>query len=291
VPAEWVWRSDDALATDVSATDVAATDVAATDASAADVAATDLSDVGAGRSAEGPVILVLHGGGFIVCSIGTHRVLGARVAHAVGGRSLVLGYRLAPEHPFPAAVHDAAAAYGWLLDEGVDPSRIVFFGDSAGASLCLSASLVARARGLPMPRALVLISPGIDLTFAAPSHTANAGTDPFSRIDCPDRVVEWYLAGADPTQPLASPAFADFTGLPPILVMVGPDEVLVDDARTTVDRAVVAGVDATLVMVTGAFHTWLGYAGELPEADRALAYLAEFILLKSPGTTPFTGHR
>ncbi len=240
---------------------------------------------------DGPVLLVLHGGGYIVCGIGTHRVLGARLSAAVGGRSLVVGYRLAPEHPFPAAVEDAATAYRWLLDQGVDPGRIVLFGDSAGGNLCLGTTFLARDRGLPMPAAMVLASPGIDLTFAGGSHEANAGRDPFSRIDAPERVIEWYLAGADPRDPLASPAFGDFAGLPPVLVLVGPDEMLLDDARTTVHRARSAGVEAELVEVVGAFHTWLGHAGSLPEADASVACLAEFIQRKSPGPWAFTGRR
>lgn len=234
---------------------------------------------------DGPVVVVFHGGGFIVCSIGTHLSLGATVAAAAQGRALVVGYRLAPEHPFPAAVEDAAAAYEWLLEQGVAPERVVFFGDSAGGNLCLTASFLLRRRGRPLPAALVLASPGTDLTRSGASFLAHRDRDPFSRIDCPERVAEWYLKGADPTDPLASPLFGDFTGLPPMLVMVGPDEVLYDDAVRVAERAEAADVDVKLVVVPGAFHTWLGYAGALPEADESIALIGAFIRCHTATTT------
>ena len=177
----------------------------------------------AGTATDGPVILFFHGGGWVVCGIGTHRVLGGRLAGAVGGRTLVVGYRLAPESPFPGPVQDCAASYRWLLDQGVDPGRVVFAGDSAGGNLVVAAALLLQAEGVPLPAALVAVSPAPDLTFRGESNATNRPSDPFSRIDDMDRIVELYLQGHDPTDPLASPVFGDLAGLPPLLVMVGPD--------------------------------------------------------------------
>ncbi len=222
-----------------------------------------------------PVVLFFHGGGFVVCSIGTHRVLAGRVAAAIGGRALVVGYRLAPEHPFPAGLEDCVSSYRWLLAEGVDPAQIVFVGDSAGGNLCVAAAVAARDEGLPRPGALVAISPAPDLTFRGPSNVANRPADPFSRIDDMPRIVESYLQGHDPTDPLVSPVFADLTGLPPLLVLVGPDETLRDDAETLAEVASAHGVDTTFEVVDGAFHTWLQHP--VPEADLSIARIGRFL--------------
>lgn len=228
-------------------------------------------------AADGPVVLVLHGGGFCVCDVPTYRELSASVAAAAGGRALTVGYRRAPEHVFPAAVEDCATAYGWVLDQGVDPGRVVFFGDSAGGNLCVSTCLLARDRGLPMPGAIVPISPGVDLTFAAESNVTKRELDPFSRIDNRPRMLEAYLRGADPLHPLASPLYADLRGLPPMLVLAGPDETCVDAAVDLARRATEQGVEATCELVDGAFHTWMGYVGVVPEADAAIARVGQFI--------------
>jgi acetyl esterase/lipase len=226
---------------------------------------------------DGPVVLVFHGGGFVVCTAGTHRLLGAQLGAAAGGRALVVDYRLAPEYPFPAAVEDCTAAYRWLLDEGVAPERVVFFGDSAGGNLCLTAALMARNAGLWMPAAMVLASPAPDLTFSGKSYLTKAAVDPFSRIDNRPRMLAYYLNGADPAQPLASPLFADLSGFPPLLIMVGPDETHVDSCRHLAGRAADHGVDVTLEIVEGAFHTWLGYATTVPEAAASVARIGRFI--------------
>jgi monoterpene epsilon-lactone hydrolase len=225
----------------------------------------------------GPIAFVLHGGGFIVCSIGTHRRLGAELAAVAGGRAFMVGYRLAPEAAFPAAIDDSVTAYRYLLDSGIDPASIWFFGDSAGGNLCLATCLQLRSAGLPLPAALVLASPLVDMTFSSASTEANKRFDPFSRIDDPQLMVDYYLAGADPQTPLSSPAFGDLSGLSPILTLVGTQEMLLDDARLLHDRATSAGVDSTLEVIDGAFHTWLGYAGSLPEADAAIRRIGEFV--------------
>ena len=230
-----------------------------------------------GADPDGPIALVLHGGGFIVCSLATHRLLGAEVASAAGGRAFVVDYRLAPEAAFPAAVIDGAAAYLHLLNSGIDPSRVWFFGDSAGGNLCLASCLQLRDSGVPLPAALVLASPLTDMTFSGASLTSNAPLDPFSRIDDPALMVEYYLAGADAHHPLASPVLGDLTGLPPMLTLVGPDEMLLDDARLLHQTALAAGVDSTLEIVEGGFHTWLGYTGVVPEADASVSRIGDFV--------------
>ncbi len=177
----------------------------------------------------------------------------------------------------PAGIEDCTAAYRWVLDQGIDPGRVVFWGDSAGGGLCLSATLLAREQGLPVPGAIVAVSPAPDLTFAAASNTTKKPVDPFSRIDNRPRMIESYLAGADPAQPLASPLYADLSGFPPLLVLVGPDETHVDDSIELAVRARAQGVDATCEVVEGAFHTWLGYAGTVPEADASIARIGDFL--------------
>lgn len=221
----------------------------------------------------GRVVLVLHGGGFVLCSIETHRCLGAEVARACNGRALLVDYRRAPEHPFPAALHDSVDAYRWLLEvEGVEPERIVLFGDSAGGNLCLGTCALARERGLPQPAGLVLASPLTDLTSSGPSSQANRSRDPFSRLDDIDRFADLYLQGASRADPLASPLFADLGWLGPTLILVGPDETLLDDSIRLAERL----PEVTLHVLDGAFHTWLGYAGRLPEADAALELIADW---------------
>jgi acetyl esterase/lipase len=198
------------------------------------------------------------------------------MGQAVGGRALAVEYRRAPEHVFPAAVADCTTAYRWLLEQGIAPGRIVFFGDSAGGNLCVSTALLAREQGLPVPAALVPISPGaVDLTEEVPPE--RRALDPFSRIDNRPRMLDAYLRGADPAHPLASPLYADLSGLPPMLVLVGPDEACLDVSVELVRRAVEQGGEATCEVVDGAFHTWLGYWGRVPEADAAIERIAAFV--------------
>ena len=235
--------------------------------------------------ADGPTALVMHGGGFIVCTAGTHQVLGAAVAAAAGGGAVVVDYGLSPEHHFPRAIEDCTAAYEGLLAAGTDPASIWFFGDSAGGNLCVATCLALLRVGRPLPAALVLASPLLDMTFTSPSTQANAARDPFSRIDSPERMLAYYLAvgqsgGADPRDPLASPLFAadaDLAALPPTYTLVGPDETLLDDATAFHARLQAAGGTSRLNIVEGAFHTWLGYLGELPEADGSISRIGEFV--------------
>lgn len=224
------------------------------------------------------VVLYLHGGGYVIGSPRSHRHLAAAIARAAEARALLLDYRRAPEHPFPAAVDDALAAYRWLLDSaGVAPSSIVVAGDSAGGGLTVATLLAARDAGLPHPAAGVCISPWVDLACNLPTYATRAAVDPVVDATLVQAMAKAYLSGADPHTPLASPLHADLRGLPPLLVQVGSDEVLLDDARELVARAKGAGVDATLEIWDGMVHVWHWFLPMLDEAPAAIERIGAFV--------------
>lgn len=221
-------------------------------------------------------VLYLHGGGYVAGSAATHRGLASSFVRAGHARVLLPDYRLAPEHRFPAALDDALATYRWLLDvDGVDPARVAFAGDSAGGGLAVALAVAARDAGLPLPAGLALLSPWVDLTGSGASVVENDHHDiwldgtliePAGRLYAPD----------DPADPLASPLFADLTGLPPMLVHVGTHEVLLDDARRLVTRARQQGVDASVGEFDGLWHVFQAIPG-LPEGMRSLRELGAFV--------------
>ena len=223
------------------------------------------------------VFLLLHGGGYTSGSPRTHRKLAANLSRAAFARVLTPEYRLAPEHPFPAGVKDALKAYGWLLEQGVAAENIVVGGDSAGAGLALSMLVALRGAGARLPRAAVLMSAWTDLTASSPSHAANRKLDlQVTRQGLRDAAA-LYMDGRDPADPMASTLFADLTGLPPLLLQVGGDEVLLDDSRLFAERARAAGVDATLRVFDGMWHVFHFHAPEVPEAHAAMNDIAAFI--------------
>jgi acetyl esterase/lipase len=238
-----------------------------------------------GGAAPAPTLLYFHGGGYGMGSLNTIRGLVSQLAVATAARVLSVDYRLAPEHPFPAAVHDATGAYGWLLDQGVDPATVALGGDSAGGGLTVAALLAAKERGLPMPAAAVCISPWVDLTLSSPSLDRNAATDPeVTRA----QLVQWadlYLAGADPRDPLASPVFADHAGLPPLLIHAGTAEAIEDDAVHLAVAARAAGVPVTLELYEDMIHVWHAFAPGLPEATATIERVAAW-LQERWGTAP-----
>ncbi len=222
-------------------------------------------------------VLYLHGGGYVIGSPESHRNLTSRLAKAAGARVLSVDYRLAPEHPFPAAVDDAVAAYRWLLAEGAEPERTAIGGDSAGGGLAIATLVALRDAGDPLPAAGLCLSPWVDLEGRGESMTARAAQDPMVSRDLLREMAAHYLNGQDPRTPLAAPLHADLTGLPPLLIQVGEAEILYDDATRIGERARAAGVDATVEPWDEMIHVWQVFGGTLPEADEAIERLGEFV--------------
>ncbi|MEU6480342.1 alpha/beta hydrolase [Streptomyces sp. NPDC047017] len=223
-------------------------------------------------------LLYFHGGSYLSGSPGTAMAVTGNLVSRTGFRALSLDYRLAPEHPFPAAIDDAVRAYRALLDDGEDPSSIAFAGDSAGGGLTVTACLAARDAGLPLPAALVAFSPGLDMTRSGESMRTKADSDPLFTREGMEHTGAMYLAGQDPRQPLLSPAVcADLAGFPPVLLQAGTHEMLLDDSTRLADRARAAGVDVILDVTDGVPHVFQAYAGVLDEADEALDRAALFL--------------
>ncbi|MGF6310737.1 monoterpene epsilon-lactone hydrolase [Bradyrhizobium sp. i1.8.4] len=222
-------------------------------------------------------ILYLHGGGFRVGSVASHRDLIGRVASASGCRVLAINYRLAPEHRFPAALDDALIAYQYLRHQGLRSADIAFAGDSAGGNLVLGAMLAARDRGVPLPAAGALISPWTDLTAAGASYESRAEADPIHQRAMILALAKNYLGkDGDPRDPLASPLYADLAGLPPLLVQVGDRETVRNDSTELAARAKAAGVDVVLQVWDGMIHVFQMFP-EIPQAREAIASLANFL--------------
>ena len=234
-------------------------------------------------AAEDRVHIYVHGGGYVIGSVRTHRVLMANLSRASGARVLGLDYRLAPEHPFPAPVEDTLAAYRWLLSEGFEPGKISIGGDSAGGGLAVAALVAMRYTGLPMAGAGLCISPWVDMEGTGDTVVSKAEEDPMVEKEGLLFMAGTYLAGADPRAPLAAPLYADLTGLPPLLIQVGTAEVLLDDANRLADRAREAGVEVTLHAWEDMIHVWQLFAPMLPEGKQAIDQAGEFIKKNTGG--------
>ncbi|MDO8909643.1 MAG: alpha/beta hydrolase [Pseudohongiella sp.] len=221
------------------------------------------------------VILYCHGGGYLFGSPLSYRSFTTRLAEAADARVFVLDYRLAPEHPFPAAADDVIAAYRWLL-ETTQAQDIILAGDSAGAGLSLSLLVQIREADLPMPSAAILMSPYADLNTTGASLDANAVTCAMFSGDSIRRAAATYLSGADALDPRASPLYADYAGFPPLLIYVSDSEVLRDDGLRVADKAAAAGVPTQLQVWRGQPHVWPLFVPQLPEASRALKEMADF---------------
>ena len=234
-----------------------------------------------GRAAH---VLHLHGGGYVMGDPAGSRGFTTALARATRARVVSLDSRLAPAHPFPAAVEDALAAYAGLLDSGVPAPRIAIAGESAGGGLVVATLLAIRDAGLPTPAAAVAMSPWADMACTGASYATRAARDPMLTRRILLEMAGQYLSGQDPGSPLASPAGADLTGLPPLLIQVGDDEVLLDDAIALAQRARDAGVRVELEVWPDMIHVWQMFAGALPQADEAIARIAGF-LWGTPGWT------
>ena len=229
-------------------------------------------------NAQPGTILYFHGGSFSLGSPQTAMVLTANLVRRTRVRAISLDYRLAPEHPFPAAIEDCVAAFRSLLDSDIDPASIVFAGDSAGGGLTVTTCLAARDAGLPKPAAIAAFSPGLDHTRSGASMITKEGIDPFFTGAGLGHTGELYLGGQDPNQPLFSPAvYADLSGFPPILLQVGTNELLLDDSVRLAQRAREVDVDVILDVTAAVPHVFQAFLGTLDEADQALDRAALFL--------------
>ncbi|MDX6234540.1 MAG: epsilon-lactone hydrolase [Nocardioidaceae bacterium] len=223
------------------------------------------------------VILYFHGGVYVIGTAAATVPLVGDLARRTGAKALTVDYRLGPEHPYPAAVDDAQAAYEGLLGQGVEPSQIALAGESAGGGLAVATLLALRAAGTPLPSCAFLMSPYADLTLSGESLANKEQVDPVLtpeglRVRVPD-----YVAGADASDPLISPVFGDLSGLPPLLIQVGSHEILLSDAVRLAGRAAVADVPVTLEVTAGVPHVFQGFAALLDEADTALDRASAFL--------------
>jgi epsilon-lactone hydrolase len=226
--------------------------------------------------ADGPVLLYFHGGGFCFASLRTHGNLIGALARAARARTLAMDYRLAPEHPAPAALEDALLAYRYVLAQQIPAKRIVLGGDSAGGTLVLQLLLALRDAGEPLPAAGVALSPWVDLGCSGASFQRNAAFDFVGEEHCRLAAAS-YLAGADPRRPDVSPLFSHLQGLPPLLVHAGEAEVLVDQIRSFVERAQAAGVDVRFSLYPDMVHVWHMMGSATTDARRAIDEVGAFV--------------
>jgi epsilon-lactone hydrolase len=222
-------------------------------------------------------VLYLHGGGYVIGSINTHRRLAYDISAASGARVLVIDYRLAPEHPFPAAVEDAAKAWRWLLQQGFAAHRLAIAGDSAGGGLTLATLVNLRDQKLGLPACAVAISPWVDLEVVGNSITTRAAQDPMVQKDGLLWMAGLYLNGKDAKTPLAAPLHADLKGLPPILIQVGTAETLLDDSTRIAEKLHAAGVDVRLAMWPNMLHVFPLFAPILSEGRDGCLEIGSFI--------------
>ncbi len=223
------------------------------------------------------VVLYFHGGGFIMGSNRTHRSLTAFISRTAGARVLSVDYSLAPEHPFPAGLNDCVGAYKWLRNNGYEPETVIFAGDSAGGNLTIATMLALKAQSERLPAAGVCLSPGFDLALTGKSLQTLAGIDPIIHRGDLEYMVKSYLPDGDPTTETASPLYGDLTGLPPVLIQVGSDEVLLDDSRRFAQRAREMGVQVQLAIYQDMTHVWQMAAGIIPEARKAVEEIGDFM--------------
>lgn len=223
------------------------------------------------------VMLYLHGGGYAVGSIQTHRALAARLAEQAGCRCLIIDYRLAPEHPFPAALEDAVEAYVWLLEQGMDARNIIMAGDSAGGGLCLASQLLLRQMHMPLPAATVCFSPWVDLTRISESAQKEAMNDPIVPLEELMDWVDMYANGTSFAYPMISPLFADMQGFPPVFIQASTTEVFTDQAVRLAKHLKECSVPHELHLWPDMLHVWQVMWQFIPEGDAAIDQAAAFM--------------
>jgi acetyl esterase/lipase len=230
-----------------------------------------------GGSTDAITIYYLHGGGYSLGSVNTHATMISQIARASKARAFAIDYRLAPEHPFPAALDDALAGYRWLLAQGIDPKSIVIGGDSAGGGLTAATLVVLRDARDPLPGAAVLLSPWTDLAGTGESQKTRADKDPMiPAMEGVSPVAEWYAGDRPAADPLVSPLYADLSGLPPMLIHVGDHEVLLNDSTRFAEKAKAAGVDVTLKVWDEMIHVFQFFP-MLPEGQQAIAEIGDWV--------------
>lgn len=222
-------------------------------------------------------VLYLHGGSYNAGSIHSHRTIAANTAWAVKAGALLIDYRLAPEHPYPAALQDAAEAYKWLLSQGHRSDEIILAGDSAGGGLAIALLLKLRDQGQPMPAALICYSPWTDLAMTGESYVRNARKDVMVTVDELRQSANLYLGAVDPCTPYASPLYGNAFGFPPTLIQVGSDEILMSDAVRWAEVARTTGVNVSLEVWEGMQHEWQFAASLIPEGRQALEHVTAFV--------------
>ena len=224
------------------------------------------------------VLLYLHGGAYVLGSRRTHRQLASHMARAAGVTAVLPEYRLAPEHPFPAAIDDAVAVYRALLESGFEPKDIVISGDSAGGGLSVATLLALRHAGDPLPAAAVLLSPFLDVTASGESATTRAEQDPWFEVQDMAVVARYYCPDESKWRdPLVSPVFANVSGLPPMLIQVGDDEILLDDSRRLAEKLEAAGIDVEIEIWPDMWHVFQMFIGKMPESRKAVEKIGRYI--------------
>jgi acetyl esterase/lipase len=225
------------------------------------------------------VILFFHGGGFCFKSPLVHNAVLARLSEQTGLRGMMVDYPLAPEHPYPCAQEACLAAYRWLLAHGVPPSSIVFAGDSAGGNLAISCMMQLRDDNQPQPAAALLFSPSVDLALTGESAFENRNIDPFFALPTLLLMRNSYLSGSSPCDPKLSPIYGDLSGLAPMMIHVGTEEVLLDDSKRLAEMVLAAGGDARLTIWEGMPHVFPLF-NQLPEAQQAIQQCGQFVVEK-----------
>lgn len=235
--------------------------------------------VRAPAASEERAVLYLHGGAFVMCSPATHRELAARLSAATQAAVLVPDYRLAPEHPFPAAMHDVVTAYRWLLDQDHTPGHLVIGGDSAGAGLALQTLVALRDEGTPLPAAAFFLSPVTDwVHFDGESYATRRNADPLNTPEMCRFTASCYVGRNDPKTPLLAPARGDLSGLPPLCVHVGDDEILLSDSTRFVERARACDVDVEFRIWPNMWHVFQTSARFVPEARQSMNEIGQFVM-------------
>ena len=226
-------------------------------------------------SSEKPVILYFHGGAYVAGSLLSGRVIASEIAYWTGCKTLAFEYRLAPEHPYPAALTDALTMYNHLLQNGYSSKDIIFAGESAGGGLCLCTALALKEMQLPLPAALVCIAPWTDLSCSSATHVLNATQDPLLTTVYLIESAQAYANNEKLKNPFISPVFGDFSGFPPTLIQAGADEILLDDSRILYDKLKLSNVDVTMRIWEGMWHIW--HIFDIPESKEAFKNINDFI--------------